>query len=71
MPVACDADSAHVVGHFYFCSNGTKMQIDDPSLHQIRLIVLIREYLKLSTFFFLQKMPVAIHIFIVYSNITQ
>ena len=28
---------------------------DSPHLHQIRLIVLIREYLKLSTFFFLQK----------------
>ena len=31
------------------------VRTDAPSLHQIRLIVLIRKYLKLLTFFFLQK----------------
>ena len=30
-PVDCCADSAHVVGHFYFRSDGTKMQTSLPT----------------------------------------
>ena len=52
-----DGNNYRVVTEFLKGDSGSASGVhtEPPQPHQIRLIVLIREYLKLSTFFFLQK----------------